>query len=144
MNVSSIGQQFIEQYNVNTAVNAVQMAEEGQTLLAAAEPKADGNDLAAIFERSEQSTQQTEKAKGPTDHSAALTRRLVAAKYQGEVQSIISEAFKNLSECLQAAAGGDAKAMAAVKRLNKLIRRASRKIGDLNKEDLIRQQQKRA
>ncbi|MDR0324634.1 MAG: hypothetical protein LBI19_00890 [Oscillospiraceae bacterium] len=81
---------------------------------------------------------------GPADHSGRLTRRLVAARYQGEVYSIISEAYKNLSEWLQAAAGGDSNAMAAIKRLNRLIRRSSRKIGDLNKEDTLRDKQKRA
>jgi hypothetical protein len=103
------------------------------------------SDLAAIFERSgkdEKAIQQ--KPSGPSDRSGALTRRLVEAKYQGEVYAIISEAHKNLSEWLEAAIGGDAKAMAAVRRLNKLIRRASRKVSDLNKEDILRERHNRA
>jgi hypothetical protein len=84
---------------------------------------------------------------GIKDKSGALTRRLVAAGFQGEVRVIISEAYENLSEWIKAAmAGGkEAKnAFAAIRRLNRLIRRSQRKIGDLDKEDLLRQKQARA
>jgi hypothetical protein len=87
------------------------------------------------------------KAPGPKDASGRLTRRLVAAGFQGEVRSIITEAYENMSDWLKAAMGGgeDArKAFAAIRRLNKLIQRAQRKIGDLDREDLLRLKRERA
>ncbi|MCL2002885.1 MAG: hypothetical protein FWG72_02640 [Oscillospiraceae bacterium] len=84
------------------------------------------------------------KTPGPKDASSRLTRRLVAAAFQGEVRSIISEAYENLSEWIKAAMSGDEKAMAAIRRLNKLIHRANRKIGDLDREDVLRLKQRQA
>lgn len=87
------------------------------------------------------------KPSSPKDESGRLTRRLVSAGKQGEVMTILSEAYQNLSEMLKAAmSGGEEgrKAMIAVKRLNKLIQRAQRKISDLDKEDGLRQKQSRA
>ena len=81
---------------------------------------------------------------GVEDHSGRLTRRLVNAKSTMEVQAVLAGAYKNLGDALQAAAGGDEKAMEVVRRLNKLIRRANRKVRDLNKEEDIRQRQKKA
>jgi hypothetical protein len=84
---------------------------------------------------------------GLKDKSGALTRRLVAAGFQGEVRVIITEAYDNLSEWLKAAMSGGkeaGKAFAAIRRLNRLIQRSQRKIGDLDKEDMIRQKQARA
>jgi hypothetical protein len=85
--------------------------------------------------------------KGPGDKSGKLTRRLVTASFQGEVQAIISEAYENLSDWIKAAmSGGEntGKAFAAIRRLNRLIQRCMRKIGDLDKEDVLRQKQVRA
>ena len=81
------------------------------------------------------------KDAGPRDESGRLTRRLVASASQGEVRSILTEAHQNLTDWLKAAISGgedSQKAWAAIKRLNKLIRRGQRKIGDLDKEDLLR------
>lgn len=100
-------------------------------------------------------TKKTDKAKeasaqkspGPQDVSGMLTRRLVASGSQGEVRAIIAEAYQSLSDWLTAAMGGgpDAnKAWGVIKRLNKLIRRAQRKVSDLTKEDMLRVKQKRA
>jgi ribosomal protein L14 len=72
------------------------------------------------------------------DNSGALTRRLVTALSQEEVLSVISEAFKNLGAVRMAAATGEGKeakkAFAIIKRLNKLIARAQRKMKDLGEE----------
>ena len=87
----------------------------------------------------------TESGSGNLDDaSGRLTRRLVAAKTREEVHSILSEAYKNLGDALSAAAGGDDEALEIVRRLNKLIRRANRKVGDLTKEDDIRRREKSA
>ena len=84
------------------------------------------------------------KGNGIEDSSGRLTKMLVAARSREEVQYIISKAYTNMGEALKAAAGGDEKAMDIVKRLNRLIRRANRKIRDLTKENDVRQKQKRA
>ena len=84
---------------------------------------------------------------GPRDDSGRLTRRLVSSSSQDEVRSLVSEAYHNLSELYQSAMGGgpeSAKAWAAIKRLNKLIKRAYRKISDLNREDTLRVRKRRA
>ncbi|MDR1692968.1 MAG: hypothetical protein LBR72_06375 [Oscillospiraceae bacterium] len=82
------------------------------------------------------------------DNSGMLTRRLVSALSQEEVLSVISEAFKNLSAVRMAAATGEGeeakKAFAIIKRLNKLISRAQRKMKDLGEEVVMAQKQKRA
>ena len=137
MKVSAVD---IRAYTYNPA------AEEEPALPAVPKPPGEDNDVAAILERSRKDAEDAVKSKasGPTDHSGRLTRQLVAAQFQSEVYSIITEAHKNLADWLRAAAGGDGKAMAVIKRLNKLIRRASRKVGDLNKEDLVRQKRQRA
>jgi hypothetical protein len=120
-------------------------AEENQQPPAAAVSRGIQDDIAAVLERSERAKEEfNAKKSGPSDRSGSLTRRLVAARYQGEVYAIISEAHKNLSEWLEAALDGDASAMAAIRRLNRLIRRASRKVSDLNREDVLQQKQRRA
>jgi len=81
---------------------------------------------------------------GLTDESRRLTRMLVAARSRLEVQSVISEAYKNMIGWHMAAASGDEKAAAVIRRLNKLIARGNRKVRDLNKEDTMLQRQKRA
>jgi hypothetical protein len=101
-------------------------------------------DLAAIFERV---GKQPKYGVGPSDISGSLTSRLVAAQHQDSVRLVISEAYKSLGEWMKIAMGGGKeaeKAFAVIKRLNKVIRRASRKIADLNKEDVVRSKQKRA
>ena len=87
---------------------------------------------------------QDSKGSGVDDHSGRLTKMLVAAKSKEEVQAVLSQAYKNLGDALKAAAGGDKEAMAVVKRLHKLIRRANRKTRDLMKEDATRKKQKNA
>lgn len=114
------------------------------------EPFAPFEELAATLELSKAAREEKEMAAnpgGPSDKSGKLTRRLVTAAFQGEVQAIISEAYENLTEWLKAAmAGGEdaGKAFAAIRRLNRLIRRCQRKIGDLDKEDALRLKQARA
>jgi hypothetical protein len=102
------------------------------------------SDLAAILERSERAAQN--KLDGPVDISGALTSRLVLAQRQDNVRLIISEAYKSLGEWLKAAVDGEnaEQAFNVIRRLNRLIRRAIRKIADLNKEDLLRVEHKRA
>jgi len=81
---------------------------------------------------------------GLIDDSGKLTRRLVAASTQEEVRLVLSDVYKNILSWQMAAAGGDEKAGAVVRRLNRLIRRCNRKIRDLNKEEAKLQQQQRA
>ena len=119
-------------------------------------PEDAGSGLAVILELTERQGFWKERAfleprqknagenSGVKDESGRLTRLLVAAKTQEEVRYVLSEAYNNLSKCLLAAAGGDKKAAAIVRRLKKLIIRANRKIRDLNREDGIKQNQKRA
>ena len=80
------------------------------------------------------------------DESRKLTRRLVAAKTTLEVQDVLSAAHKNKMNLHMAAAQGDKKAAAIIRRLNRLISRGNRKVRDINKEQmmLIRQQQAEA
>jgi len=84
----------------------------------------------------------------PQDGSSKLTKRLVAALGQFEVRQVISSANKNLMSLRMIAAAGngeDAKlARSYIKKLEKLINRASRKLEDLNKEDILKFQQARA
>jgi hypothetical protein len=77
------------------------------------------------------------------DESRKLTRRLVAAKTTLEVQDVLSAAHKNKMDLQMAAAQGDKRAAAIIRRLNRLISRGNRKVRDLNKEQmmLIKQQQ---
>lgn len=80
------------------------------------------------------------------DETRKLTRRLVAAKTTLEVQDVLAAAHKNKLNLHMAAAQGDKKAAAIIRRLNRLISRGSRKVRDLHKEQmmLIRQQQAEA
>ena len=101
-------------------------------------------ELAAIFERADK---QPQYGTGPSDISGSLTSRLVSAQHQDSVRLVISEAYKSLGEWMKIAMGGGKaaeKAFAVIKRLNKVIRRATRKVADLNKEDIVRGKQKRA
>ena len=80
----------------------------------------------------------------PKDETQRLTRALVAAKSTIEVQNVLSEAYKCLFPLQMAAAKGDEKAAAIVRKLNKLISRTNRKIRDLNKEESLRMRKERA
>lgn len=88
------------------------------------------------------------KAAGPRDDSGRLTKRLVSAESSEEVRLVLSEAYENLAQLRLAALSSDAKesraAMNGIKRLNKLIQRAHRKLSDLGKETLLRQKRERA
>ena len=84
------------------------------------------------------------KSSGIDDPSGRLTRMLVSAKSSEEIYTILSQAYKSLGEALTASASGDEKAMEVVRRLNKLIRRATRKLRDFSKENDMRLEQKRA
>ena len=78
------------------------------------------------------------------DASGRLTKMLVSAKSTGEVQAILTQAQQNMGDVMKAAASGDKEAMAIVRRLHKLMRRANQKIRDLTKEDEVSKKQKRA
>jgi len=80
----------------------------------------------------------------PKDETQRLTRALVAAKTTMEVQNVLSEVYKCLFPMQMAAAKGDGKAAAIVRKLNKLISRSNRKIRDLNKEESLRMRKERA
>ena len=79
-----------------------------------------------------------------TDSSRRLTRMIVAAKTQLEVQDVLSEAHKDKMELIKAAAFGDEKAKAIIRKLDKVIRRGNRKIRDLGREMQLLQRQQRA
>jgi len=80
----------------------------------------------------------------PTDETRRLTRMLVAAKSPDEVQSVLADAFNHMREWQALAANGDKKAIAVVRKLNKLVSRGNRKIRDLNREKLLLIRQKKA
>ena len=84
----------------------------------------------------------------PNDSVRELTRRLVAATTQFEIQQIIAEAFRNLGNLRMAAIGGDGSdsdaAKAIIRRYEQLVRRGNRKISDLNKEDDLKREQIKA
>ena len=81
---------------------------------------------------------------GIDDPTRKLTRRLVAASNINQVHTVLSEAYKAMGEIIQAAAHGDEKAANILRRLNKLIRRATRKVRDLNHEEQLRMKETRA
>ncbi|MCL2082797.1 MAG: hypothetical protein FWH04_06155 [Oscillospiraceae bacterium] len=105
-------------------------------------------DKGMFYSRPEAAPHNTSSGSKVPDKSGALTRRLVSAKYQGEIRAILSEAFENLSDLITAAMSDDPAqsraALAAIRRINKLISRSQRKISDLNQEDMTSQRQKNA
>ena len=78
------------------------------------------------------------------DPTGRLTKRLVAANSRIVVQTILAEAYKSMGDIIQAAASGDKNAINVLRRLNKLIRRATRKFRELGNEEEIRQKKDRA
>ena len=102
--------------------------------------------LAGIMAPAVQGAEQTEAEDGgrPSDETGRLTRMLVAAKSTLEVQSVLADAFNHMREWQKLAAEGDKKALAVVRRLNKLVSRGNRKVRDLNREQLLLQRQKKA
>ena len=87
---------------------------------------------------------ETEDGVRPSDETGRLTRMLVAAKSTLEVQSVLADAFNHMREWQKLAAEGDKKAIAVVRRLNKLLSRGNRKVRELNKEQILLQRQKKA
>ena len=85
-----------------------------------------------------------EEGGGLKDETRRLTRKLVNARSTTEVQDVLREAFQHMKDAIMAAAMGDKKAMAILRRLQKLVRRSNRKISDLHKEQEIRERQQRA
>ena len=81
---------------------------------------------------------------GVEDDTRRLTRKLVSAKTQFEVQDVISEALGKMKDLIMAAAYGDEKAAKILRKVKKLISRGHRKIRDLAKELQMHQQQQRA
>lgn len=84
----------------------------------------------------------------PQDNSSELTKRLVAAAGQFEVRQITAEANTSLVKLRMYAGISTGKdkeiAEAYIKRLEKLLSRADRKIKDLNNEDIMKLEQARA
>jgi len=87
---------------------------------------------------------QNENNSGVDDPTRKLTRRLVAASNINQVHTVLSEAYKAMGEVIQAMAHGDENATNILRRLNKLIRRATRKVRDLNNEDQLKVKEARA
>ena len=78
------------------------------------------------------------------DPTRRLTRRLVAARTTMQVQTVLRDAFKSMGDILHAAATGDEEAQQILNRLQRLIRRATRKVRDLNSEDDVRRRENQA
>jgi len=82
------------------------------------------------------------------DNSASLTRRLVSASNQFEVRIVIGEAFREMVSLRMAAIMGDdqdaQKARIIIRNIERVIRRANRKVADLDKEASLRRRQKDA
>ena len=107
------------------------------------------NALKKLSDRKLQKDRGAEKAEAqgegrPPDKTGRLTRMLVAAKSTVEVQSVLAEVFNHMQEWIKLAAEGDKKAMAVVRKLNKLVSRGNRKIRDLNKEQVMLERQQKA
>lgn len=83
----------------------------------------------------------------PEDNSSKLTQRLVAAMGQFEVRQVVADAQKDLINLRMVAVvgkGDDAKlAESYIKKLEKFLRRADRKLDDLGKEDTMKLQRVR-
>jgi len=79
-----------------------------------------------------------------TDETRRLTRKLVAARSTIQVQDVLREAYMSMKDWLMAAASGDKKAMAVIRKLQKLVRRGNRKVSDLNKEQVLRDRRDKA
>ena len=81
---------------------------------------------------------------GVDDPTRGLTRRLVAARTTIQVQNVLRDAFKAMGDLIKAAASGCDDADAILRRLQRLIRRATRKVRDLQNEDDIRRKEAQA
>lgn len=102
-----------------------------------------------MLEKLEQAKNQLKvKATPPKDNSAQLTQRLVAATMQTEVRGVISDATRSLTSLRSAAVNCEkkdrAKIEALIRKMNKLINRASRKIRNLDDEQALSSRQKKA
>ena len=86
----------------------------------------------------------SEEGEGLKDETRRLTRKLVNSRSTLEVQDVLREAFQHMKDAIMAAAMGDKKAMAILRKLQKLVRRGNRKISDLHKEQELREKQQRA
>lgn len=141
-----------EKINSDTVdINAEETAEE-QGVAASALPgeeKDDGKpiDLQKMLEEIKSSKIEIAPP-AVEDDTAQLTARLVSATVQMEVRQIIAQASKNMLGLRMAAAASSGpeaeKAKTVLRKIEKLIDRADRKIEDLNKEDSLKFQQKRA
>jgi len=102
------------------------------------------NDMAANIQ-AEHAENDGEGGSGDlTDNSRRFTRMLVAAKTHMEVQDVLSAAHKDKMELIKAAAFGDEKAKAIIRKIDKVIKRGHRKMRDLSKEIQLLQRQQRA
>ena len=97
---------------------------------------------------SENERVEAEEAEGeeprPSDDTRKLTRMLVAAKTQDEVQSVLMDTYNHMRDWQKLASTGDKEAIKVVRKLNRLISRGNRKISDLHKEMITHQRQQRA
>ncbi|MDL2288658.1 hypothetical protein LJC32_04680 [Oscillospiraceae bacterium OttesenSCG-928-F05] len=84
----------------------------------------------------------------PIDESPLLTGRLVSCKTQSAVRSVMADAYKSLTSLRLARSTCDEKTAQLIKtyirRMEKVISRAGKKIKDLDEEALLRRREKRA
>jgi len=102
-----------------------------------------GNKSLREAERAE-ATEEEGEGERPSDETRALTRRLVAAKTQDDVQSVLMDTYGHLREWQKLASNGDKEAIKVVRKLSRLISRGNRKIRDLLKELVMHQRKERA
>jgi hypothetical protein len=102
--------------------------------------------FSSLFKKEE--TTDSASTESIKDHSAGLTSRLVSSVGQLEVRQVIAEANKNLAELRVSASSGDKaakeRAEELMSKLDKLLKRADRKLMDLGKEDDLKLQKVRA
>lgn len=130
-----------------TVAESLREIMEKQDKISFSNQKESANALWSSYTSSSKSTQDVATSK-PRDKSSTLTSRLVFAKVELQVQMVISDANTELRSLRLTAAlgkGEDAKkAKAYIKRLEKILLRAGRKISDLRQEDVMQSKQKRA
>ena len=89
--------------------------------------------------------QNNDEAKSDVDDpTRRLTRRLVAARTTIQVQNVLRDAFKAMGDLIKAAASGCDESDAILRRLQRLIRRATRKVRDLTNEAELQRKQEQA
>ena len=120
-------------------------SDESAVILDLTEEKEKGIGFIAFDENERaQAVEEEGESPRPSDETRKLTRRLVNAKKQDEVQAVLTDAYDHMREWQALAASGDKEAMKVVRKISRLIARGNRKIKDLHKEIVMHQRQQKA